>query len=213
LTNFTQLMYYSEMFESRTPTSVGSGWKLRGPSKVATFALLAVLLLVTTIASPAHGIAYSGSGIYWTIDSSWNVSGINLESQTSASATTAVWNIYGPTDLSPSWQTGICSGTIDLCIYDIDLGDTGYFGIAECTGTVSGLDPQAKCSRHRVRINLWSGAPAGVAKSTYNLCHEIGHAVALRHWNNSATCLRRWVDGGSAAQITQTERGELNGHY
>lgn len=166
-----------------------------------------------SLLSPAGAIAGSGGGIYWTNNTNWTTSACYLHSDTILSLNSAMATYRG-TDLNGN-HTSSCSYSKDLRVHDYNYGDTGWLGIAECVGSTYGSDPNAVCNSHRVRINERNITPynATVARSVYNLCHEVGHAVGLRHWNNNGTCLQKWLDGGSSTTITNTERNQLNAHY
>jgi hypothetical protein len=182
-------------------------------------AMMAGLMIcgVISVASAAGAVSGSGGGIYWQASANWDVAGVLLGTTTRNSAGSAVGNQYGPTDLNATYSGNAgtsCPSSAETCVYDDNYGNTGWYGIAECIGTTAGSDPNATCSRSQVRIDQYTGSPyvAGIAESPYNLCHEIGHSVGLRH-TTSNTCLKRYVDGGSATFINQAEINELNAHY
>jgi hypothetical protein len=102
------------------------------------------------------------------------------------------------------------SGTDDVCVYDFDYGDNGLNGWNACdsSGGTQGSDPNKVCNTQWVRINEYYSPPA-----TRIACHEIGHALGLRHTSDSASCLKRTSDGGTSELITQHDANHLNATY
>lgn len=161
-------------------------------------------------------------GIYFTRDSDWKINLSDLTSATKNSAYHAIDVTYATTDLDPNTTVGGCSTSNDLCVFDWDYGFTGWNGIADCVGGITGSHPTMACLRHSVRINLYDNDYVGhhpeVATARRTLCHEIGHTVGLWHVNSSLTCMQRYEDGTGvladyATTISSTERSDLNAHY
>lgn len=152
--------------------------------------------------------------VSWTNDTNWTVVGRTLIPATNYSTFVTLASDYDPTDLNPTYQqvsTG-CPSYAELCVHDDDYGNIGWFGLEDCVGSTSGSHPNMVCSKSRVRINLWGGLPPFVAISEYNLCHEIGHATALRH-TLSDSCLKTYNDGGSSSYISIQDFVDINAHY
>lgn len=157
-----------------------------------------------------------------------------MATATKNNAAAALNGQYSPTDLDLNWNpngstTCTSAAGVDLCMYDFNYGSTGWVGRTDCIGTVTGANPAAECSKHRVRLNEFNSPPnypTGAGTSTYNICHEVGHAVGLRHrfvsmqGGGPQTCLRTLGEitgaGGNWTSYTflaADETSDINAHY
>jgi len=171
---------------------------------------------------------YAPSGVYLTPDNEqWTVWAVALEPVTAWNMGWHVGNTYGNTDLDPVWTypggNDCLSQPVDLCIYDaVQPVEFTWAGRTNCVGTLVGSDPNAECSKVRIIINLREGG-AFLGNSSYNVCHELGHSIGLKHPYVSlqnggpVSCVREFgfPSGGnlSMTSISVQEQGEINAHY
>ena len=171
------------------------------------------------------------TGVYLTAnDEQWTVWAVALEDVTAWNVGWHVGNTYGNTDLDPVWTypggNDCLVQPVDLCIYDsVQPVSMNWYARTDCVGTISGIDPGAVCSKVRIRFNLrvGPGFVPGVANSSYNACHELGHSIGLQHPFDSATggglptCMHGYgPPGGGGLSMTfirETEKDEINAHY
>ncbi len=172
------------------------------------------------------------SGVYLTPnDENWRVHSVNIETSTARqNIINVLGGQYGPTDLDLfhyAYSTD-CTGS-DLCILDQDMGASGYYGRTMCAyGTLSGVDPTKVCTSFTLIIlNQYSGAgyPSGIGISPYNICHEVGHSIGLRHRpgtvvDNGTSCMRTAYElapGGTSVPSTSNihidEVDAINANY
>lgn len=180
---------------------------------MSTCGLLAALLSVIQ-ASPAAASNFgSGNdGIYLAEDSYPLVARLNLSGAFVAAVDYTSASVYNPTDLSSSVvgnQTN-CVDSLghDVCAFDYTYGATGWLGIYDCIGSFSGAHPDMRCSRGRVRFNLTYPDTAANAESL--ACHEMGHAVGLRHTYLTSSCL---VQDGFPVNWNAHDIAHVNAHY
>jgi hypothetical protein len=125
--------------------------------------------------------------------------------------TNALLNEYNPTDLTV-YQYSTTSCTQETCAMDSDYGNNGVYGWNACyPGATSGSHPNQTCSNDWVRFNTYFTPPS--PGHSYVSCHELGHAVGLRHSSENASCLRTVLAGGNTAALTSHDRGHINSHY
>lgn len=176
------------------------------------FAAPLVLAAAGTAAASNFG---SGGGIYLAEDSTPAVAKFSLTNAYVNAVNAVVNNIYNPTDLNGTLQANQtnCADSLghDVCAFDDTYGVTGWDGIYDCVGTVTGSNPTARCSRGRVRFNL--SAP-GSAAALSLACEEMGHAVGLLHTESQqySTCLIRPVNT-NYTWWSPHDIAHVNAHY
>lgn len=77
--------------------------------------------------------------------------------------------------------------TYDVALGDAYYGDNNAFAWASCPplATTFGFHPTQACFNQEVRFNAsYMGAYTTAAERQTIACHELGHTVGLRHWNN-----------------------------
>lgn len=92
---------------------------------------------------------------------------------------------------------------------DSNYGNNGVYGWNACyPGGTSGSHPNQTCSNDWVRLNTYAYAqrPSNDALA----CHELGHAVGLRH-TTATSCLNTTLPGSTV--LTDHYRTHINGHY
>ncbi len=202
---------------------------------VGAFSAAAVALAITEQAHATAGFGSDGdayNGVYLTPnDEYWRVHAVNIESpSTRQNIVDELTGEYGPTDLDLvlyAYSTD-CAGS-DLCILDQDMGASGYYGRTMCAyGTLSGTHPTKVCTSFTLVIlnqYVGTGYPAGMGTSKYNVCHEVGHSVGLRHRpgtvvDNGSSCMRTALElapGGTTVPSTSNihidERDAINANY
>ncbi|MCA2219246.1 M57 family metalloprotease [Jidongwangia harbinensis] len=197
---------------------IATGRSSRGTVARFTGALLAVAVILGMAGSPASATNFGSTGtpgtdgitngVWFTPDRFWNVGLMSLEPDRNLPALRAsVEDDYNVTDLDAFAITGSCAAAShDACVFDTPYGRNGVNGWNACAGTVSGSHPNQTCSLSYVRLNqtyTWD---------VNNLaCHELGHAVGLRHSTETSSCM---FAAASPATITTThDRGHLNTRY
>jgi hypothetical protein len=150
------------------------------------------------------------NGVWLTPETTWQVNRDSLTTTYYNGVTNAITSQYSPTDLSVFLYTSINCADVDydLCVFDFDYGDNGMNGWNSCVGVTTGSDPNKTCSLDWVRINQFFSPPAQRIA-----CHEMGHAVGLRHTSDQGSCMKRTVDGGDSEVLTSHDKGHLNAHY
>lgn len=117
-------------------------------------------------------------------------------------------SVYSPTDMYHP-QTSLHAAA-HVHAYDLDLGDTGYFGTESC-GTADG----DVCLHAHIKYNLWPGLGWTAAKRRSVACHETGHAVGLRHYNvYTSSCMVQYLASHDFPQILSAhDKSHINGWY
>lgn len=153
----------------------------------------------------------SNSGVWLTNNDYFRVARRGLQSPWREGVRDAVENDYEtiPGWDAHSWDTSTCTDSAhDVCAYDSFYGNNGLNGWNSCRGSTSGSHPNQQCSLSIVRINKTYNPPAQRIA-----CHELGHAVGLRHASNGWSCMKRSLDGGTSSWLSDHDRGHLADEY
>lgn len=90
---------------------------------------------------------------------------------------------WGATELNQSQMNATFNGAGDVEIYDYSYGDTGWYGITDCTSGINWFT--GNCDVFRVRFNQTHMAGHSVNHWRSLGCHELGHTAGLGHRFNS----------------------------
>lgn len=116
----------------------------------------------------------------------------------------AIANVYNPTDLN-MFTTG---GENDTIIFEDDYGDRGGligWHVCPAHATQGGVHPNHFCADGQIRFNALLGGFYDTQGEARNVsCHEIGHAVGLRHHAPA------YVPGETFASCMQPNGGDPN---
>ena len=130
---------------------------------------------------------------------------------------------YDPTDLHAYRDDA--DSLYDVSVSDSDYGDNGILGWVECPTTNSGewgTDPNRSCRGQLLRFNTWWYFNTGELDSTGArrrlACHEMGHTVGLRHWDDYHTgvnscMLSTPLDAGVEGLSTHEIDTHINPYY
>lgn len=112
-------------------------------------------------------------------------------------------------NMSTSFGPDVACGTGNQ-VYVLDFGDNGLRGWNACfEGHQSGSHPNMTCDRQWVRVNTnYVTSP-----EIRIFCHELGHALGLRHTMAADSCMRTTASGGTHAAPNAHDREHLNDHY
>ncbi len=95
---------------------------------------------------------------------------------------TKVKSYYQTTTSGCSSASVNCIGVYEYTQVD---GDYGYAELA--------WDADAHFIEGRVKVHLNNAIKTTAADDRMTVCHELGHALGLAHWNSSTSCM--WQDG------------------
>jgi hypothetical protein len=103
------------------------------------------------------------------------------------------------------------SSSADVNVQDLYVGAVGWWGVGYCatSATYGGSDPNRWCRPQVLTYNL--SYSQGVGQPYYLACHELGHTVGLRHYNNDTCMVNADLTGLSI--ITSHERDHINARY
>lgn len=104
--------------------------------------------------------------------------------------------------------TSCPDSTYDACVMDYNYGANGYNGWNQCAGTTSGSHPNQVCSVCYVRINTFYSPPAKRIA-----CHELGHAMGLRHTSSQSSCMKTTSSGGTSSSLSFHDLGHILDEY
>lgn len=172
------------------------------------------MALMGPSAAPAINFGSEPGGPYLIADSSWSVAARSLTSTAYSNAFATLFGDFNPTDLSVTYteEQSSCLLAYDTCVYDGDYGETPWWGLFTCEGEASGAHPNRACYTGYVRLN-YNNDPSGVARSEYNICHELGHAVGLQHTSSDTSCLKIYIDGGRDPDLNDHDVGKIDVQY
>jgi len=129
---------------------------------------------------------------------------------------------YNPTDLL-AYRDDL-DPYPDVVASDSNFGNNGLVAWVECptdnTGE-SGTDPYRSCRGQRLRYNSWFwlydtayDTQAGRRKIA---CHELGHTLGLRHWDQyhtgTGSCMYNPPVDATVEGLNTHDRDHINGYY
>ncbi len=181
-------------------------------------ALLAAALTIPVVAHSANvgSLGSAGNilnhqinGVWFVPTSGWDVGRRDLTTTYSNGVAATISNSFGPTRLNVGlFSPTSCGSTYEVCVFDINYGNNGVLGWNQCVGTVVGADPLQTCSQQWVRINLDESPPAQRIA-----CHELAHAVGLRHTAEQASCVKATINGGNSSFLSGHDIEHINIRY
>lgn len=185
-------------------------------SVLGAFALVLVGILPAAASNfgsqgPDYGVGPNQSGVYLLPSATMTVKPVNLTANNRTALGQANTNSYAPTALVVS--TGANDGNCvsdRICVFDGAYGNIGYYGWNNCRGNVSGSHPNKKCTQQHIFLNTSSTPP----NRERLLCHEMGHAVGLRHTAYAGTCMTTLIDNSTSNTIRSGHEGQhINALY
>lgn len=108
--------------------------------------------------------------------------------------------------------TGCSDAAADVCVYDGGYTTPpygGWYGWAECVGTISGSDPNRVCSLYRVDFNTRLTPPSYQRLA----CHELAHTVGLLHSVQFSTCVHTYIDNATSNNLNTHDRNHIAAAY
>ena len=212
-----------------TSPSVKQRWtKLQMTSDDKRLVALSLLLAACVPAllgnfgsSGSPGVVGTTNGVWLTNNDYFNVVQRYLQPATASSTNWAVLSYNSiPGWTGNTWaSSSACSEAgHDTCVYDATYGNNNLLGWNQCAGSTSGSHPDQECGMQYSKINLtYSSASTGDyirgSDTVYNLCHEIGHSVGLRHTSNQASCLKTAANGGASSYMSSHDTDHLQNEY
>lgn len=147
------------------------------------------------------------NGVFLTNNKVFFIAKIGLTGSTAFGVDSAASDFNGVTDFSASSATdSVCSdAAYDACVFDENFGNNGFAAWNACAGSATGSHPNMQCSLSWVRINLHYFVPL-----TQLACHELGHAVGLRHNSNTASCVNT---ASSSSTLSAHDEAHLTNEY
>jgi hypothetical protein len=191
--------------------TLGAALQPLGAAPVANFGSTACVGSPATCVSVAnnyiHAVRFTGLG---------DIPGIGDATQW------ALTYQYDPTDLRAYRDDA--DPYPDVIVTDDNHGDNGLLAWAVCpadnTGQL-GTDPYRSCRGQRVRYNVyywWYSSDFDTQTNRRKIaCHELGHTVGLRHWNQyhtgTGSCMYNSAVNASVEGLAQHDRDHINAYY
>lgn len=154
------------------------------------------------------GAGGTTNGVFLTDGADWRVARRSLATANSTAVANAASD-YSATSLNAfvSSPTSCTDASHDVCVFDSAYGNNGFVGWNACAGVASGNHAGMTCSLNYVRFNqTYSFDPLGLA------CHELGHAVGLRHDTATDTCMHT-PTSSARRYLSVHDRDNLNWWY
>jgi hypothetical protein len=134
----------------------------------------------------------------------------------------ALTYVYNPTDLHAYRDDA--DPLPDVIVSDYNYGDSGVLGWVECPPDntwESGTDPYRSCRGQKLRFNsyywYYDTYFDTQTQRRKRSCHELGHTVGLRHWNQyhtgNGSCMYTPSQDSSIEGLAQHDRDHINSYY
>ena len=181
---------------------------------LSLLALVALLWSASTPPSVASNFGSQGpvggtgttNGVFLQLNRDVSVELVSLTNTYTGGVTYALDSVYNPTVLNINrYFVTSCTYSRDICVFDNNYGDNGLAGWNACNGEQLNGHPNMKCGEQLSRINTYYSPSARPIS-----CHELGHAMGLRHTTDSASCMR---NAPSSSTLTSHDRAHINGWY
>lgn len=172
---------------------------------------MSVLALVVIFVSGAHFGSKDGTGVYLLPDKKMEIRARNLTDSYYKAFQWAVLDYAFNTDLNTHLSRGKCHSQYHrICLFEGDYGNSGWAGNYECQRGVRGAHPRKTCDFSYVRVNSYY---RGDIKEIKVACHELGHAVGLRHRPSGdlSSCMKQGYPAKNT--LDGHDRARINAHY
>lgn len=157
------------------------------------------------------GTTGTNSGVSLLPDSNMSVKRVNLTPNYSTAVNTVVTNQFNPTDLVATVEANneTCARTSRVCAFDSNYGNNGLYGWTACNYGSVGSNPTRTCAHQWVRFNEAYTPPSYQRL----VCHELAHAVGLRHGSQTSSCVYSPIDDANTAALTAHDIAHINARY